>query len=98
MSSNAITHKRLMLEHNEHDKTKKESSHSELRVNGKLHRKNATAAVLTGKVQFYGGCPCSTRVYAIETTSNANAPKRRIEVHAMLYSSSFGRTSIRATD
>src|SRR3954463_10485722 len=87
-----------MLEHSEHDKTKKESTRLDLRVNGKLHRKKDTAAVLTGKVQFYGGCPCSTRVYAIKTTSNANAPKRRIVVRAMLYSSSFGRTSIRATD
>src|SRR3954471_16879096 len=87
-----------MLEHNEHDKTKKESTHLDLRVNGKLHRKKATSAVLTGIVQFYGVCPCSTRVYAIKTTSNANAPKRRIVVRAMLYSSSFGRMSIRATD
>src|SRR4051812_7792531 len=45
----------------------------------------------------YDVCPCSTRVYTIETTSNQNSPKRRTEVHVMLKNLSFGRTFIRAT-
>ena len=97
MTSNAISHKRWMLEHNEHDKTKKESLHLDLPVNGKLQRKTGTTVVLNRKIAFYGKCPCSTRVYTIEMSSDANAPKRWTEVHMMLNISSFGRTFIRAT-
>src|SRR3954462_12164960 len=86
-----------MLEHKEHNQPKKESTHLDLQVNGKLHRKTGTTTVLTGRLQFNDECPCSTRVYTIETSSDANAPKRRIEVHVKLITSSFGHTSIRAT-
>ena len=77
--------------------------HNRKRINSfglTSQRENATqkgySSSFSGKVQFYGGCPCSTHVYTIETSSDANAPKRRIEVHAMLNNSYFGREVIRA--
>ena len=46
-----------MLEHNEHDKTKKETLHLDLRVNGKLHRKTGTTAILIGRLQLMISAP-----------------------------------------
>src|SRR4051812_20563282 len=86
-----------MLEHNEHDKTKKESSHSELRVNGKLSCKNRSAASLQKLAAFNGLMPTSTKINYLQMTSKQNAPKRLIEAHTILSNFHFGGIVIRAT-
>ena len=83
-----------MLEHNEHDKAKEESTHLDLRVNGKLHRKTGTAAVFNRQIAIYINMPTLTVINIIKMASNRNAPKTRIEVYVKLITSSFGRTSI----
>src|SRR3954466_6074350 len=58
---------------------------------------NRYSSKFNRQIAIYGECPCSTRVYTIEMSSDQNAPKRRIEVHIFLNVSSFGRMVIRAT-
>jgi hypothetical protein len=70
-----------MLEHNEHDTTKKESTHLDLRVNGKLHRKTGTTAVFNRQIAIYINMPTLTVINIIKMASNQNAPKRWIGVH-----------------
>src|SRR3954469_13995115 len=70
-----------MLEHFKHDATKKESTHLDLRVNGKLHRKTGTTAVFNRQIAIYINMPTLTVINIIKMASNQNAPKRWIGVH-----------------
>src|SRR3954469_21087276 len=86
-----------MLKHNEHDKAKRESSHSELRVNGKLRCKNRSAASLQKLTAVNGLMPTSTKINYLQMTSKQNAPKRLIEAHTILSNFHFGGIVIRPT-
>src|SRR3954467_10554359 len=70
-----------MLEHNEHDTTKKESTHFDVQVNGKLHRKTGTTAIFNRQIAIYINMPTLTVINIIKMASNQNAPKRWIGVH-----------------
>src|SRR3954471_13188025 len=60
---------------------KKESTHFDLRVNGKLHRKTGTTTVFNRQIAIYINMPTLTVINIIKMASNQNAPKRWTGVH-----------------
>ena len=60
---------------------KKESTHLDLRVNRKLHRKIGTSTVFNRQIAIYINMPTLTVINIIKMASNQNAPKRWIGVH-----------------
>src|SRR3954471_13699409 len=60
---------------------KKESTHFDLRVNGKLHRKTGTTAVFNRQIAIYINMPTLTAINVIKMASNQNAPKIWIRLH-----------------